>query len=57
MKTYCKNCRCEHAAWNRMNDSLICGLCGMRERTPNVRPFHMMNRPAQSPPLRRRRKT
>ena len=30
MIAYCKNCRQTHAVWNRLNDSAICGRCGVR---------------------------
>jgi hypothetical protein len=38
MNAYCKHCRSEHAAWTRLNDGYICGLCNTRERDPQVRP-------------------
>lgn len=38
MRAYCKSCDREHSAWNRLNDGMICGLCGTRERDPQVKP-------------------
>lgn len=39
MQAYCKNCHRTHAAWNRLNDGLICGRCGTRDRDPLVKPI------------------
>lgn len=40
MIAYCKTCHSTHAAWNRLNDGAICGLCGTRERDSRVVPPH-----------------
>jgi hypothetical protein len=45
MKAYCKNCQCSHAAWTRLNDAVICGLCGTRERDLRVQPVNAERRP------------
>ena len=39
MMQYCKTCRCTHGAWTRLNDGLICGRCGTRERNPQIVPI------------------
>jgi hypothetical protein len=60
MRAYCKQCNREHAAWNRLNDGVICGLCGARERDPEVKPVqspdHIRhaapNDPTRTTPLR-----
>ncbi|MBZ0299886.1 MAG: hypothetical protein K8J31_09105 [Anaerolineae bacterium] len=48
MTGYCKHCHTTHAVWNRLNDGVICGLCGARERDPRVVPVNAANeaRPA-----------
>ena len=46
MSAYCKNCQRSHAAWARLNDGHICGLCGTRERDPQVTPI---NKPQPNP--------
>jgi hypothetical protein len=43
MKAYCKHCHTVHAAWNRLNDGYICGLCGTRERDPQVTPVNAVH--------------
>ena len=50
MRVYCKNCGREHAAWNRLNDGLICGLCGTRERDPQVKPVHTQEKNRSTAP-------
>lgn len=55
MTAYCKTCRCEHAAWNRLNDGYICGLCGTRVRDLYVQPFNAPeNKPTRTGRLKRR---
>lgn len=39
MMLYCKNCHHTHAAWTQLNDGLICGRCGARERNPQIIPL------------------
>lgn len=41
MNAYCKNCHHTHAAWTRLNNGMICGLCGTRERDLRVTPVHV----------------
>jgi hypothetical protein len=41
MNAYCKNCHHTHAAWTRLNNGMICGLCGTRERDLRVTPVHI----------------
>ena len=38
MTGHCKNCHSTHSAWTRLNDGVICGLCGARERDLRVVP-------------------
>ncbi len=40
MNGYCKNCHHTHAAWTRLTNGVICGLCGARERDPRVVPVN-----------------
>ena len=39
MTLYCKTCRRTHGAWTRLNDGMICGRCGTRERNPQIVPI------------------
>lgn len=39
MTGYCKRCQCSHSAWTRLNNGVICGRCGSRERDLRLRPI------------------
>jgi hypothetical protein len=45
MNAYCKNCQCSHAVWTRLNDAVVCGRCGARERELRVQPVNAERRP------------
>ncbi|HLV35109.1 MAG TPA: hypothetical protein VKY59_08360 [Spirillospora sp.] len=51
---YCKHCHQTHAAWTRLNNGVICGLCGTRERDLRVTPVNAQteNRRASLVPAR-----
>lgn len=50
MEAHCKHCHRTHAAWMRLNDGCVCGLCGARERDPRVIPFSIEMQPATPKP-------
>jgi hypothetical protein len=41
MNGYCKNCHHTHAAWTRLTNGVVCGLCGARERDLRVMPVNV----------------
>ena len=41
MNAYCKNCHHTHAAWTRLTNGVVCGLCGTRERDLRVMPVNV----------------
>jgi hypothetical protein len=41
MNGYCKNCHQTHAAWTRLTNGVVCGLCGARERDLRVIPVNV----------------
>jgi hypothetical protein len=43
MTGYCKNCHHTHAAWTRLNNGVVCGLCGARERDLRVMPVNVQS--------------
>lgn len=52
MTAYCKSCHCTHSAWSRLTNGYICGLCGARERDPQVTPVNAEQRHRLVKPMR-----
>ena len=48
MVTYCKHCRRNHAAWTRLNDGVICGRCGTRNRDQRIVPLKTLRTSVQA---------